>query len=371
MRLRIQREPRLEPARRSTVHERATDADGPPWLGESAELDGRSLMDELGLTPSLTSLVGSPADWQRAERESLARLGNHGDFMRLYQRAHRVPLGDVRAARVDLAAPRAATAGTGRRELGSLLAELGPWKKGPFEVNALGSTLRLDAEWRSDLKWQRVEELGVCLAGRRVLDVGTGNGYFLYRILGAGASLSVGLEPTVRYVAQFLALQRLYGQARASMVPLPAEDFPLSGRRFDTVLSMGVLTHRRSPLDHLLRLKTFLLPGGELILETIVVPGKTGDCLVPNGRYAGMRNVFFLPSQGTLLSWLRQCGFEPLVAGPPVTTTSTEQRRTPWADQPSLDDFLAPRESHKDAEGRPTCEGHPRPRRVLVWARVR
>jgi tRNA (mo5U34)-methyltransferase len=72
---------------------------------------------------------------------------------------------------------------------------------------------------------------------------------------------------------------------------------------------MGVLYHRRSPIDHLLALKDCLVAGGELILETLVIEGRDGEVLLPEQRYASMRNVWFLPSCDTLKSWLKRCGF--------------------------------------------------------------
>ena len=45
------------------------------------------------------------------------------------------------------------------------------------------------------------------------------------------------------------------------------------------------------------------------MLETLVIEGGPGDTLVPEGRYARMGNVWFLPSCDTLLGWLRKLGF--------------------------------------------------------------
>ncbi len=39
-----------------------------------------------------------------------------------------------------------------------------------------------------------------------------------------------------------------------------------------------------------------LAPGGELVLETLVVEGDENTVLVPGDRYAQMRNVYFIPS---------------------------------------------------------------------------
>lgn len=59
---------------------------------------------------------------------------------------------------------------------------------------------------------------------------------------------------------------------------------------------MGVLYHRRSPLEHLWQLKDQLVQDGELVLETLVVEGDENTVLVPGDRYAQMRNVYFIPS---------------------------------------------------------------------------
>ena len=72
---------------------------------------------------------------------------------------------------------------------------------------------------------------------------------------------------------------------------------------------MGVLYHRRSPLDHLFQLKNQLVSGGELVLETLVIEGDEHDVLVPGERYAQMRNVWFIPSAAALQCWLEKCGF--------------------------------------------------------------
>ena len=82
----------------------------------------------------------------------------------------------------------------------ALLMRLAPWRKGPFDIGGV----HIDAEWRSDLKWQRVEGAIESLAGRRVLDVGCGNGYYALRMADAGADAVLGIDPTLLYVMQFL-----------------------------------------------------------------------------------------------------------------------------------------------------------------------
>lgn len=240
---------------------------------------------------------------------------------------------------------------------GALMA-LHPWRKGPFELFGVS----IDSEWRSDLKWARVAGAISPLAGRRVLDVGCGNGYYAWRMLGAGAAFVLGVDPAVRCLAQFHACKRFLPDAPALILPLGSEDLPADTRLFDTVFSMGVLYHRRDPQAHLRELRGQLRDRGEVVLETLYVEGPAGTVLDPRGRYAKMRNVWQIPSCGTLLVWLEKAGFRaPRIVDTSITTAA-EQRRTEWMRFESLADFLDP------ADTALTIEGHPAPRRVVVTA---
>ncbi len=241
----------------------------------------------------------------------------------------------------------------------SALRQLHPWRKGPFHLFGL----HIDTEWRSDWKWERLEGKITPLNGRLVLDVGCGNGYYGWRMVGSGARLVVGLDPYLLYVAQYQVIRHFVGEdAPAYVLPLGIEALPEGLAAFDTVFSMGVLYHRRSPLEHLLTLREALRAGGELVLETIVIDGDLGQVLVPEDRYAQMRNVWFLPTVPTLLSWLRKCGFEQEKLLDVTPTTVHEQRTTEWMTFQSLPDFLDP------ANPARTVEGHPAPRRAIVSA---
>ena len=77
-------------------------------------------------------------------------------------------------------------------KLAKSLMELHPWRKGPW--NYFG--VEIDTEWRSNLKWDRLEE-HVDLAEKKILDVGSGNGYYGWRMLAAGAEAVVGCDPTL------------------------------------------------------------------------------------------------------------------------------------------------------------------------------
>jgi len=236
---------------------------------------------------------------------------------------------------------------------------LHPWRKGPYDIFGVD----INTEWRSDWKWDRVLPHLQSLQNRLILDIGCGNGYHCWRMLGAGAKRVIGIDPSVKFVFQFAAIKKLTGQSPPiDVLPLGIEHLPKNLAAFDTVFSMGILYHRRSPMDHLRELRSLLRPGGQLVLETLVVDGPEGQVLVPEGRYAKMPNVWFLPSPPTLLSWLRKIGFvEPRLVD--LNTTSIqEQRSTEWMTFDSLADFLDPNDSSM------TIEGHPRPQRAILLA---
>lgn len=244
------------------------------------------------------------------------------------------------------------------RQLEATLRRLGPWRKGPFDVYGV----HIDSEWRCDLKWQRVSPHIAPLSGRSVLDVGCGNGYYCLRMLGKGARQVLGLEPSPRFVLQFEALRRLMPPLHANVIPLRLEDLPEGLRGFDTVFSMGVLYHRRSPSEHLRDLYQRLAPGGQLVLETLTLPDGPTDVLVPDGRYANMRNVWAIPSKPKLLDWVTRAGFSSPELVLTATTTSEEQRRTTWMPHYSLAEAL------QTGDPSHTIEGYPAPRRSVVIA---
>lgn len=286
----------------------------------------------------------------------------YGDLPRWQEALEALPDIAVDRISLDASAVGAATAqpvsDALRAALRSALQGLHPWRKGPFDLFGV----YIDTEWRSDWKWDRIAGDIAPLTGRRVLDVGCGSGYHCWRMLGAGAAEVIGIDPTPLFVLQFRAVQHYLRQSGIHVLPLAMQDVPPGLCAFDTVFSMGILYHRRSPLDHLLDLRQCLRRGGELVLETLVIEGGEGATLVPSGRYARMGNVWFLPSPATLLAWLRKLNFQnPRLVDVSVTSVE-EQRSTEWMRFQSLSSFLDPGDPSR------TLEGYPAPRRAVIIA---
>lgn len=305
------------------------------------------------LQPWLNVLPQQLTDWGNAD---------HGDFERWVKALNKIPSDkpDTIELKKSVTISNAQPIADGeRKKLESLLKTFHPWRKGPYTAH----DIHIDTEWRSDWKWDRVLPHISPLKDRSILDVGCGNGYHMWRMLGEQARLCVGIDPSHLFLIQFEAIRKLMGDdQRAHLLPLGIEQLPKL-EAFDTVFSMGVLYHRRSPLDHLIQLRDQLVSGGELVLETLVIAGDENAVLVPVGRYAQMRNVYFFPSAKALKVWLEQTGFVDVKIVDENVTTVGEQRSTTWMTHNSLPDYLDPNDSTK------TVEGHPAPRRAILVAK--
>ncbi|MFK8078006.1 MAG: tRNA 5-methoxyuridine(34)/uridine 5-oxyacetic acid(34) synthase CmoB [Granulosicoccus sp.] len=234
-----------------------------------------------------------------------------------------------------------------------------PWRKGPFQFGPVS----IDTEWRSDWKWDRLEPHISPLHGKLVLDVGCGSGYHLWRMRQAGAKQVLGVDPSLHFLKQFEATQLYAQDAAVQFLPLPMEALPPNMGVFDTAFSMGVLYHRRQPLDHLKELQASLSVGGELILETLIIPGDDSESLELNSRYANMRNIYELPTRLRLEEWVLASGFCDIRTVSVCETSLDEQRSTHWMPNHSLVNALDPSDQHL------TIEGHTRPLRAIVIAR--
>ncbi len=309
-----------------------------------------SAMQDTPLEPWLLTLPGQLAE---------LTADVHGDYPGWQKALAELPEIDLSA--VDFSADTLDIKIRNKIDMAQLersLKQLSPWRKGPFQIN----DLLIDSEWHSDWKWKRIREHLSPLKKRLILDVGCGNAYHCWRMYGEGARLVIGIDPSWLFWMQFQAIKHFTGPRPVYLLPMGIEQLAADLKAFDSVFSMGVLYHRRSPIDHLLQLKSALRKGGELVLETLIIEGGEREALVADNRYAKMRNVWFLPTVPTLTQWLKRCGFINIKVVDINKTTIKEQRSTDWMPYDSLETFLDPDDHNK------TIEGYPAPLRATFIA---
>ncbi|KGQ71001.1 tRNA (mo5U34)-methyltransferase [Chelonobacter oris] len=318
-------------------------------------IDFRPFYQQIAASPLSDWLETLPLQLRQWQKNA------HGDYAKWAKVVDFLP--DLQAKQINLqsaveAVPNQPLSDGEQQRIIYHLKQLMPWRKGPYHLHGI----YVDCEWRSDFKWERVLPHLAPLQGRTILDVGCGSGYHMWRMVGEGANMVVGIDPTELFLCQFEAVRKLLNNdRRAHLIPLGIEQMqPLAA--FDTVFSMGVLYHRKSPLDHLSQLRDQLVNGGELVLETLVIDGDVNDVLVPADRYAKMKNVYFIPSVAALINWLEKCGFKQVRCVDVEITSLEEQRKTEWLENESLIDFLDPYDHNK------TIEGYPAPKRAVILA---
>ena len=239
-------------------------------------------------------------------------------------------------------------------EIERLLLQLIPWRKGPFRIN----DIFIDSEWDSAKKWKRFQKLNLDLDGKSILDVGSGNGYYAFRMVGMGADKVLCLEPNLVHVAQFSAINHFVNSEKIRMIPERLEESGLANSKFDVIFSMGLLYHQRNPSEHLNNLKDLLADNGKLVLETIISPKECGIALEPpNGKYASMPNVHFVHTDNGCKSIFRNLSLQVHAESDLAVTNDNEQRSTKWMPFKSFESAL--NLQNKSI----TIEGYPAPKR--------
>jgi tRNA (mo5U34)-methyltransferase len=248
----------------------------------------------------------------------------------------------------------------GKKDLHEKLIQLSPWRKGPFNLFGVD----IDTEWQSWMKWDRLLPHLPKLAGRRILDIGSSNGYYMFRMAAQNPLFVLGLEPQGSSYYQYLAIQKFLRQDNIFCLPIPHDQLPGMEQYFDLVFCMGVLYHRKSPIEMLKSIHDSLKKGGQIVLENLVLDTRENLCLFPKDRYGKMRNVFFIPDLLAMESWLARAGFTHIQCVDVAKTSCEEQRKTDWIQTESLKDFLDPDDPDL------TIEGYPAPVRAIFIARA-
>lgn len=238
------------------------------------------------------------------------------------------------------------------------LEEFIPWRKGPFEI--FGT--HIDSEWRSNLKWDRVEPMLPDLKNKRICDVGCNNSYYMYRMLEQEPEFVLGIDPMIKYYFNNLLLQRFAQEPNLHFDLLGVEHMHLFENFFDVVFFMGIIYHRRNPIQTLMDIHKSMKKGGTLILEVSGIEGDEPYCLFPEDRYMKSRGYWFLPTWKAMENMLKKTNFIEIETFDKFPLDIHEQRKTDWSRWESLEDFLDPDDPAK------TVEGYPAPQRIYIKA---
>jgi tRNA (mo5U34)-methyltransferase len=233
-----------------------------------------------------------------------------------------------------------------------------PWRKGPLEVFGIG----IDAEWRSERKWNRLAPALPDLAGKTVADIGSNNGYYMFRMAHHRPRLVVGFEPYLQHHFAFRTLNALAGREELHTELLGVEHIGLFAGCFDVVFLMGIIYHRSSPIEALKEIRSAMRPGGVLLVESQAIPGEEPVALFPERTYAKAPGTYFVPTGTCLENWLRRAGFRETALFASHPMSSAEQRRTDWMSFESYADFIDPADPSR------TVEGYPAPLRIFLRA---
>jgi tRNA (mo5U34)-methyltransferase len=233
-----------------------------------------------------------------------------------------------------------------------------PWRKGPFAVFGI----EIDAEWQSQRKWNRIIPVLPDIRNKVVADIGSNNGYYMFRMAAHKPKCVLGFEPYVQHYYAFKSLNQLAGQQNLYIEPFGVEDISLFPETFDVVFLMGIIYHRISPVEMLRDIKNSMKSGAALILESQAIPGEDPVALFPEKTYAKVPGTYFVPTANCVVNWLTRVGFQNVEFFASHPMTDQEQRQTDWMTFESYNDFLDP------ADPSLTLEGYPAPIRVYLKA---
>lgn len=236
--------------------------------------------------------------------------------------------------------------------------DLIPWRKGPFCVG----DLTIQSEWDSAIKYNLIAPY-LDLENKILGDVGCNNGYYMFRALAKNPQKIIGFDPMPLCKLQFDFISHFVSEKSLLFELLGIEDLPFYPQKFDVMLCLGVLYHRKDPLGAIKIIFDLLKPKGEAVFDSLIIEREEEIALCPKGSYAKMSNVYFIPTLRTFKNWLTRCGFRDIMLISTLKTTPKEQRKTMWGTQESLEDFLNPKDSSL------TLEGYPAPVRAYIKAK--
>jgi tRNA (mo5U34)-methyltransferase len=318
------------------------------------DMDYLTLLPQSARCDKILEVRQKRLEWARQEKKGFLRYRRPSKRLASFQAGHVDCSNDV----VNIGASNEVSQNV-RNTIRDDLRAFMPWRKGPFSIFGID----IDAEWRSERKWQRVLPILPDLKDKVIADIGCNNGYYMFRMTPFKPRLVLGLEPTIQHYYCFNALNGMAGFSNLHVDLLGVEHLQLFPACFDVIFLMGIIYHRPSPIDVLKDVHTALQPGGTLILESQAIPGAEPMALFPEKTYAKVPGTYFVPTGKCLEHWMKRAGFTDVKIFCSHPMSSAEQRRTDWMVFESYNDFLRPDNPAL------TVEGYPAPHRVFLSGR--
>ncbi len=232
-------------------------------------------------------------------------------------------------------------------ELKKNLKEFIPWRKGPFSI--FGTLI--DSEWQSHKKWNRLLPYLNKMENKIICDIGCNNGYYMYKIAHHRPKLVLGIDPTYSFKLIFDYLQKFTQEENLKYELMGFQELTSFEQVFDIIFCMGIVYHHKNPIDILNICKRALKPGGQLILESMSIPGDEAFAFCPEGRYANVSGIWFIPTYKCIYHWLKKTGYASIHRCSHYQMKESEQRTTKWAPYPSFAESLDPINNSMTKEG--------------------
>jgi len=313
-----------------------------------------SLLPETAHFDEITELHQNRQKWVNQGKKGFLRYRSPFKNLQKFQATHVDCSGDI----VTIGRPEEISPEM-QKEIKGNLEQFIPWRKGPFSVFGID----IDAEWRSERKWQRIIPELPDLKGKIIADIGCNNGYYMFRMAASEPELTLGFEPSVQHYYCCKALNSMARLDQIEIDLLGVEHLQLFESCFDVIFLLGIIYHRPSPIDTLRDIYSALQPGGTLILESQAIPGNDPIALFPDKTYAKVPGTYFVPTGTCLCNWMKKAGFSNINFFNSHPMSNDEQRQTDWMKFESYGNFIDPDNPQK------TIEGYPAPFRVFLKGR--
>jgi tRNA (mo5U34)-methyltransferase len=157
-----------------------------------------------------------------------------------------------------------------REELRELFDSVKPWH---HLIDVHGVPTKVEPAWGEYLDhpralWESVSQVLPDLSGKRVLDVGCNDGFFLFACRQLGAKEVVGIEASEHFFNHAVLVNSLLDPGGISVHQMSAYDVGDEMGEFDVTLALGLIYHLKSPLLFLERVAP--ITSSTIIVETAV-----------------------------------------------------------------------------------------------------